>query len=149
MDNYKEYLEERLEGMYEAYDSTILEGFKKKSDSELVHKHRKAFINYLVYKYDNQDIRYEFQNAKTDEEKEKIINKYSKDFEEYVKRQKGLMSAIKASVISIGFSLTGSTGIGTLFCFLAWGMIIKTASNDAKVRDKVKEDEYLKRKNKK
>lgn len=149
MDNYKEYLEERLIGMYEAYDSTLLEVFKKKSDSELVHKHRKAFINYLAYKYDNQDIRYEFQNAKSDEEKEKIINKYSKDFEEYVKRQKGLMSAIKASVASIGFSLAGSAGIGTLFCFLAWGMIIKTASNDAKVRDKVKEDEYLKRKNKK
>ena len=149
MDNYKEYLEERLVGMYEAYDSTILEGFKKKSDSELVHKHRKEFIKYLAYKYDNQDIRYEFQNAKTDEEKEKIINKYSKDFEEYVKRQKGLMSAIKASVISIGFSITGAAGISLLFSFLAWGMIIKTLSNDVKARDKVKEDEYLERKNKK
>ena len=149
MDNYKEYLEERLEGMYEAYDSTLLEGFKKKSDSELVHKHRKEFIKYLAYKYDNQDIRYEFQNAKTDEEKEKIINKYSKDFEEYAKRHKGLMRSLKASIASIGFSLAGSTGMETLFCFLSWGMIIKTLSNDIKIRDKVKEDEYLKRKNKK
>lgn len=149
MDEYTEYLEERLTGMYKVYNSTVLEGFKKKSDSEIVHKHRKEFINYLAFKYDNQDIRYEFQTAKTDEEKEKLINKYSKDFEEYVKRQKGLMSAIKASILSIGFSLTGSPGIGALFCFLAWGMIIKTATNDAKAQDKVKEEEYLKRKNKK
>lgn len=149
MDRYKEYLEERLAGMYEAYDSTILEGFKKKSDSDIVHKHRKEFINYLAYKYDNQDIKYEFQTAKTDEEKEKLINKYSKDFNEYVKHQKGLMSALKAAVASIGFSLAGATGIGALFCFLAWGKIIKTASNDAEARDKVRAEEYLKRKNKK
>lgn len=149
MDNYKEYLEERLVGMYEAYDSMLLERFKKKSDSELVHKHRKEFINYLVYKYDNQDIRYEFQTAKTDEEKEKIINKYSKDFEGYVKRQKGLMIALKASIAAIGFSIAGSISISAIFCFLAWGMIIKNISNDVNTRDKIKEDDYLKRKNKK
>lgn len=149
MDNYKEYLEERLAGMYEVYDSTILEGFKKKSDSDLVHKHRKAFIEYLVFKYDNQDIKYEFQTAKTDEEKEKIINKYSKDFEEYAKRHKGLMNSLKASIAAIGFSITGYNIIAAALCFLAWGMILKTASNDDKARDKVKEEEYLKRKNKK
>lgn len=149
MDNYKEYLEERLAGMYEVYDSTILEGFKKKSDSELVHKHRKEFINYLAFKYENQDIRYEFQNAKTEEERKKIINKYSKDFEEYAKRHKGLMNAIKVSIVSMGFSLTGSPGIGLAFGFLAWGMIIKTTMDDVKAQDKAKEEEYLRRKNKK
>lgn len=148
MNKYKEYLEERLGGMYESYNSTVLEGFKKKSSEDIVKKHRKEFINYLAFKYDNQDIRYEFQTAKTDEEKEKLIKKYSKDFDEYAKRQKGLTAAIKASILSIGFSLTGSVGIGTLFCFLAWGMIIKTGINDAKAQDKVKEDEYVKRKNK-
>lgn len=149
MDNYKEYLEERLAGMYEVYDSTILEGFKKKSDSELVHKHRKEFINYLAFKYENQDIRYEFQNAKTEEERKKLIDKYSKDFEEYAKRHKGLMNAIKVSMVSIGFSIAGSPGIGTCLAFLAWGMILKTTIDDAKAQDKVKEEEYLRRKNKK
>ena len=149
MEDYKKYVEERMERIYEAYDSTVLEGFKRKSDLEIVNKHRKEFMNYLAYKYDNPDIKFEFQNAKTDEEKEKLVNKYSKDFNEYAKRHKGLLSAIKAAIASIGFSLAGATGVGALFCFLSWGMILKTSANDAKARDKVKEEEYLKRKNKK
>ena len=149
MDNFNEYIEERLIGMYESYNSPVLEEFKKKTDAEKISKHKKEFINYLAYKYQNQDIRYEFQNAKTDAEKEAIIKKYEKDFGEWIKRQKGLRASIISSLTSIGLALTGHVSLSVLFCGLAWGMLIKTTVNDVNAQDKAKEEEYLARRGKK
>jgi hypothetical protein len=153
MDNYNEYIEERLYGMYnllESSNSIALEGFKKKTPAESVHKHKGAFINYIVYKYNDPNIRYEFKNAKSDKEREALINKYSGDFEEWVKRQKGLMAGIRISLASLGVTAAGAPGIGLMMSYVCWGIVIKTFVNDAVARDKAAEDKYLKeRKNKK
>lgn len=141
MDNFKGYIEERLTGMYNSYNSTILEGFKRKTDKEIVHSHKKQFINYLVFKYDNPVIKDEFKNAETDKEKEAIINKYSKDFDEWVKREKGRETALKSALLSLGFTLTGTApAISNLFCVIAWGKLIGIYAVDSKVRDDVRRE---------
>ena len=153
MNNYNEYIEERLYGMYnliESSNSIVLEGFKKKTPAESVQKHKGAFINYIVYKYNDPNIRYEFKNAKSDKEREALINKYSGDFEEWAKRQKGLMAGIRISLAGIGVTAAGAPGIGLMMSYVCWGIVIKTFINDAVARDKAAEDKYLKeRKNKK
>ena len=72
MENYNEYLEERLIGMQNLIESSnnpLLEGFKKNKLSEEDKKHAKlckeGFLNYLEYKYNDEDIRYEIKSAKS------------------------------------------------------------------------------------
>ena len=70
MDNYKEYLEERLAGMYEATNSVILEEFKKNRKESQRVELRNNFIVYLEAKYPNDNIREKIKNFKTHEEQE-------------------------------------------------------------------------------
>ena len=146
MDNYKEYLEERMEGMYTAYNSVILEEYKDKKEKMDKSKMKFAFINYLAFKYEDKNIKYEFKNAKTDEEKEALVKKYSKDFDEWSKRQKGIVKILIADLVGIGLTISGHPGAGMLMSMLCWGGLIKTTINDYKARDNAREEKYLKNK---
>lgn len=148
MDNYNEYLEERLLGMYTNYNSIVLEEFKKKTDREKINKSKKEFINYLAYKYQDRDIRYEFNTAETEEEKMAVADKYEKDFNEFLKRQRGLKVSLLSAITSIGANVAGASSIASLLCFLAWGIVIKTMVNDIQKMDKAGEEKYLKNRKK-
>ena len=91
MENYKNYVNERMENIYESYNSVILEEFKKENGKQHAKMCKNAFLNYLEYKYNTEDVRYEIKGAKTDKEREKIAKKYAKDFEDWKKQ--GLMYA--------------------------------------------------------
>ena len=151
MDNFKEYVEERMENIYGAYNSTILEAHKSESDKMNKSKFKSAFINYLVYKYEDKNIKYEFRNAKTDKEREALAKKYAKDFEEWRKRQSGIMKILAVDAASYGLNAAGIMGVGAanLIGLLCWGALFKTFHNDYKARDKAREEKYLKEKNKK
>lgn len=86
MDNYKDYIEERLEGMYESYNSVILEGFKKQKNYQKADMVRNDFFRYLKDQYPDFDKK-EFTNAKTKEEATAVANKYKDDFERFLKKQ--------------------------------------------------------------
>jgi hypothetical protein len=151
VDNFKEYVEERMENIYGAYNSTILEAHKSESDKMNKSKFKFAFINYLVYKYEDKNIKYEFRNAKTDKEREALAKKYAKDFEEWRKRQSGVMKILAVDAASCGLNAAGimSAGAANLIGLLCWGALFKTFHNDYKARDKAREEKYLKEKNKK
>ena len=141
----KFFIEERFMGMYESYNSPILEEFKKKTNKGKKSEFKQEFINYLVFKYNNQDIKYDFKNAKTDKEKQALVKKYSKDFAEWEKRQKGLRAILLADIVGLGLTVAGAPGAGLLMAILCWGGIIAIANNDYNAREKQMEDDYNRR----
>ena len=145
MDNYKEYLEERMQGMYESYNSVILEEFKKNKNNGKRAEFKTAFINYLVFKYEDNNIRYDFKNAKTDKEKKALINKYSADFAEWQKRQKRLTNIMILDFAGIGASMAGAPTAGMLMAIICWGGLIKEMMNDYKAREDQREADYNKK----
>ena len=147
MDNYNEYIEERLLGMYsliESSNNVLLEGImKKKTSEEMVQKNKRAFMNYLVMKYRDPNIKREFKEAETDKEKQAIINKYQGDFNEWAKRQKGLLASLKISLVGLGMSITGIGGSIPIFMsYLCWGIIIKTLVDDISTQRQEDERRY-------
>lgn len=145
MDNYKEYLEERMVGMYESYDSILLEGFKKKQQDEYVKYCKNNFLYYLEYKYNKAEVRYEIKSAETKEEKEKVAKKYAKDFEEWKKRQNKLK--INGLFGVVGSILTVNNPVDWMVVmFLFYGNILATFHNDEKKRDEVGINNYKKNK---
>lgn len=145
----KDFISENLERIYESYDSILLEGLKKKSDREIIQKNKAEFIRYLAFKYQDRDIKYEFKHAETDKEKEEIVDRYSKDFKEWLAREKGLKSVLVAAASSIGFTIAGYSGAAQLLCVMAWGRLLKVKIDDVQAVEKAKEEEYLKNRHKK
>jgi len=135
MEDYKKYIEERMERIYEAYDSVILEAHKEEKDKHHVKMCKDGFLNYLEYKYNNEDIRYEIKSAKTDKEREKIAKKYAKDFEEWKKANK----KVNLSAVGMIFSaaMGGATGapIWLLVYFILFGVLLKTSKDIDNKRD--------------
>lgn len=152
MDNYKEYLEERLIGMYTSYDSVFLEGFNKNKLSEEDKKHAKLckdeFLNYLEYKYDNEDVRYEIKSAKTDAEREKVAKKYAKDFEEWKKHNKKVNLSFSGMVLSIAMGVNTGNPAWFLLYFIFFGKVYKASKEMTEKRDEIGVERYNK-KNKK
>lgn len=146
MDNYREYLEERLAGMYEAYDSTILEGFKKNKMSEEDKKHAKlckdAFLNYLEYKYNDEDVRYEIKSAKTDAEREKIAKKYAKDFEDWQKHNKKVNLSFSGMIFSAAMGAGSGNPVWLLLYFIFFGKILKAGKEMTDKRDEIGVEKY-------
>lgn len=143
MNNYNDYIEERMIGMYNVHNSVILEGFKDKkkgSKGEL----KGAFINYLVFKYEDNDIRYDYKNAKTDEQKLAFAKKYADDYAEWKKRQKGLTAIIATDLVALGIS-GALPAVGELLLFLSWGGLIHAVVKDYSIREKRREEDYNKK----
>ena len=151
MENYNEYLEERLIGMQNLIESSnnpLLEGFKKNKLSEEDKKHAKlckeGFLNYLEYKYNDEDIRYEIKSAKSHKEREKIAKKYAKDFEDWKKKNKTINLSFIGMIFSVGASsaaasvgnLTGLT-IWLVVYFILFGVILKTSKDLDNQRDEI------------
>jgi hypothetical protein len=145
MDNYKEYLEERLIGMYNSYDSTILEGFKNKRKDDYSRQFGKVFVNYLSYIYQDKDIKYEIKSAKTTKEKIAISKKYASDFEKWKKRQK---HAVITSLIGIVGSIlaVNNPAAWMVVFFLFYGNLIAINCKDEKIRDEKGMEKYEKNK---
>ena len=152
MENYNEYLEERLYGMYtiiENSNSPLLEGFKKNKLSEEDKKHAKlckeGFLNYLEYKYNDEDVRYEIKSAKTNAEREKIAKKYAKDFEDWKKHNNTInLSFIGMMGSGIAGAATGAP-IWLIVYFVFFGVILKTGKKIDEQRDAVGVEKYNKK----
>lgn len=143
MDDFKEYIEERMMNIYEAYDSTLLEGFKKKQQDEYVKYCKNNFLYYLEYKYNDENVRYEIKSAKTQKEKEAVAKKYAKDFEEWKKR----CDKVKINAVFgiVGTILTlNNPAAWLVVTFLFYGNIFATFHNDEKKRDEVGVAKYRK-----
>ena len=122
MENYKEYLEERMAGMYNAYDSVLLEGYFENQFYDKTNMHRESFIRFLEKKYPDFD-RSEIENAKTQEEVEAVEKKYLKDFKQWAELKDSGYSAI----VNYAGSWLGGVAlpIGLIFNILYWREGIK------------------------
>lgn len=155
MDNFKEYVEERMENIYSAYNSTILEAHKSESDKQHIKMCKNEFLNYLEYKYDTADVRYEIKSAKTDKEREKVAKKYAKDFEEWRKHNKTVNRSL-IGMIGSGAMAGATAGVGALGASVVWmvvyfiffGKLVKAGNAMDNARDEVGAAKY-KEKNKK
>ena len=155
MDNFKEYVEERMENIYGAYNSTILEVHKSEKDKQHIKMCKNEFLNYLEYKYDTADVRYEIKSAKTDKEREKVAKKYAKDFEEWKKHNKsinrsviGMIGSAAMSGATAGVGAVGAATVWMIVYFLFFGKLMKTSKEMEDSRDEVGVEKY-KEKNKK
>lgn len=126
MDNYKEYLEERLVGMYEATNSVILEEFKKNRKESQRVELRNDFIMYLEAKYPNDNIREKIKNFKTHEEQEAFAKKYVKDYEEWSKATKKLNGILIIDLLAIVLRSYGiiSSGPFAVIMLLLFGVVV-------------------------
>lgn len=145
---FKEYITERMMNMYTAYDSVILEGYDKKEQAEHTKMCKKAFLNYLEIKYGDADIRYEIKSAETQKEREKVVKKYMKDFEEWKKHNTKVNVELVGMYVSsfLGF-FTGNITYFIVF-FLFYGMLVKDGQKLLNKREDIEIKKY-KEKNKK
>ena len=126
MDNYREYIEERLIGMYEVTNSVILEEFKKNKNESKRVELRNNFIVYLEAKYPNDNIRETIQNFKTYEEQEAFAQKYVKDYEDWSKANKKLNGVLIIDLLAIVLKSYGiiSKGPFAVIMLLLFGVVI-------------------------
>lgn len=141
---FKDYVAERMMNIYTAYDSVILEGFGNKDQS--VKMCKTGFLNYLEHKYDDKNIRYEIKSAETQAERERIVKKYEKDFEEWKRHAKNVDFSTVGMFVSsyLGFT-TGAPTYFILF-FLFYGKLVKAGYDLNKKRDEVALAKYKKNK---
>ena len=100
MDNYKEYLEERMNGMYGAFDSVVMEEFKKNKDKKDMVVIREGFMQYLDTKYPNDNVRQQLRDAKTVDDQVNFVKKYEKDYAEWESSTKFLNKIAIAQVVN-------------------------------------------------
>ena len=103
MNKYKEYLEERLEGMQrlvETSNSIALEEYNNTKQKE-VYVIRESFIQYLEAKY-GKNVRQEFRDSnKSIEAQTAFIRKYEKDYNEWHEANKYINKICVAEVINM------------------------------------------------
>jgi hypothetical protein len=149
MENYNEYLEERLIGMQNLIESSnnpLLEGFKKNKLSEEDKKHAKlckdAFLNYLEYKYNDEDVRYEIKSAKSNKDREKVAKKYAKDFEDWKKHNNKINLSFIGMMFSAGAGAATGAPIWLILYFVFFGVILSTSKKLDDQRDAVGVEKY-------
>lgn len=135
MDNYKKYVDERMENIYEAYESAILEGYKNEKEKQHVKMCKNEFLNYLEYKYNTEDVRYEIKGAKTDKEREKIAKKYAKDFEDWKKHNRTVNLSLLGMIASGGAAAATAAPIWLIVYFIFFGVIVKAGTKMENERD--------------
>ena len=138
MDNANEYIEERMNGLYNNYNSILLENFKNKKKDVTKGEFRKSFINYLEFRYSDKNIRNEYKNAKTDEQKIAFAKKYAKDYDDWSKRKKELVRLVAIDLLSYGFDLAGLPAVAIVLYLLGWGGLIHLVVKELNVKDKNK-----------
>ena len=83
MNSYKEYINNRIEGMYNILETSdiITEEFKKKS--KLAKKSsRNSFLNFLKQEHPKDDIDKMIKDN-SEENKKEFVKKYQKDFDKW------------------------------------------------------------------
>ena len=129
MDNYKEYLEERIIHMYSAYDSVILEEFKKNKDNKDMMVIKERFLEYLDAKYPKDNIRKQF------------VKKYEKDYAEWERSTKFLNKIAIAQVVNSVLLVLNVTSVNsfTALSVVLFGIVVGRMIKDYK--DKKNEGE--------
>jgi hypothetical protein len=103
-------------GVYEIVEESKIPDFntainvlKDKQIRELIKLERKAFLKFLSIKYKNKNITEEINNAKTKNERKKIVEKYAKDYEKWEKKSGKLRLKIGFGLSTIAFAIVGTT----------------------------------------
>lgn len=146
MDNYREYVNERMERIYESYNSVILEAHKEEDAKRHAKMCKNAFLNYLEYKYDDKDVRYEIKSAKTDKEREAIAKKYAEDFQAWKKQDRTVNMSLIGMIFSGGAAAATGAPIWLIVYFIFFGVILKASNKMEAERDKVGVEKYNKNK---
>lgn len=89
--------------------NTAINVLKDKQIRELIKLERKAFLKFLSIKYKNKNISEEINNAKTKNERKKIVEKYAKDYEKWEKKSGKLRFKIGMGLSPIAFMIAGTT----------------------------------------
>jgi serine/threonine-protein kinase RIO1 len=85
MDNYEEYLEERIYGMYNIVESFDIVMEKLTKDEKQIKKmSKRKFINYLRTMHSDFKPE-EITQAKTQTQRDKVIKKYENDYKQWKK----------------------------------------------------------------
>lgn len=89
--------------------NTAINVLKDKQVQELIKVERTAFLKFLSIKYKDKNIPEEINNAKTKEERKKIVEKYAKDYEKWEKKSGNLRASIGLGLSVLAFSIVGAT----------------------------------------
>ena len=128
MDLSKNYINSLMVGVYTIIEETkipdvnvAINVLKDKQIQELIKLERKAFLKYLSIKYKNNNIPEEINNAKTKNERKRIVEKYAKDYEKWEKRSRKLRFRIGIGLGTIAYAIVGATsnsiGLVTLLLY--------------------------------
>lgn len=116
MDLSKNYINSLMIGVYEIVEESKIPDFntainvlKDKQIRELIKLERKAFLKFLSIKYKNKNITEEINNAKNKNERKKIVEKYTKDYEKWEKKSGKLRFKIGIGLGTIAFAIVGAT----------------------------------------
>ena len=117
MDNYKEYLEDRMIGMYEILkeSSVLTEGFydvKLLQEAKLAKKGFFAYMNRQGIPFDRNEI----IEARTPEQQEAIRQKYLPHFQKWVEEEDAKLTALTAWAAS--WVTVGLPPISLIFSFI-------------------------------
>ena len=124
MNNYNEYIEERLYGMYNILESSkvLMETTKQKGM-----KHQ--FMKFMEGEGKKDELHKDIENAKSKEQKIKVAKKYEKDVAKWLK-ETGIDAAkaagLTATIMAAGkleFGLYATVFIGTI----GWGFILRAS----------------------
>lgn len=141
MQNFRDYVEERLQGMYN-YDGSVMEGMKKeKTEHEKMCK--LSFLNYLEFKYDDKNVKYEIKAAETEKEKLEIVKKYANDYEDWKKRNRNLnLSWIGLAIAQVSVYAAPVSMLAV--SILLYGNIIRILIKDEHDRNEIGTTKYKK-----
>lgn len=124
MNNYNEYIEERLAGMY-----NILESSKVLMESTKQKGMKQQFMKFMEGEGKKDELHKDIKNAKSKEQKIKVAKKYEKDVAKWLK-ETGIDAAkaagLTATVMAVGkleVGLYATVFIGTI----GWGFILRAS----------------------
>lgn len=120
--DYKQYLQDRIDGMYSILESSevLLESTKQKGMKQ-------QFMKFMEGKGKKDEVRKDIENAKSKEQKIKVAKKYEKHVAEWLK-ETGI-DAAKAAGLTVTMMAVGKLELGmyaTVFIGLnGWGFILR------------------------
>lgn len=125
---YKDFVNERLEGMYsiiESSNSVVLEAFKEDKIRKELDMSKKGFLKYLEYVYGDEFDRREITNAKTLDERKAIVKKYEDDFVKWKKQENIKYTAVTGFIAAQAMRVSGFGGsLGLVLAAVFWGLAI-------------------------